>query len=438
MRILGIGETCDLGEMYFRLAAAGHEVHVFIENADAHDVFGGMLARVDDWRLELPWIRQAGAQGIIVFECALKGELQDELRRDGHRVIGGSAYGDRLEGDREFGQQVLRDLGLKTARSHRFTAAASAIDFVRANPARYVLKYNGAGSERTRNFVGDMDDGADIIALLDVRREREAPDAPPDFVLMEHLRGVEVGVGAFFDGEHFLRPACLDWEHKRFFPGDLGELTGEMGTIVTYRGTDTIFEATLARMADNLRAGGYCGYINLNLIANDQGLWPLEFTSRFGDPGYAICEALHLESWDSIFLNMLDRTTRILATRAGYAAGIVLTVPPFPYSHGYAELSKGLPVCFRDAMTSVQRKHLHLCEVASVRQQLVTSGMCGCIGIATGAGDSIEAARQEAVALAEQVVVPNLRYRKDIGRKLVESDFQTLRELGYLPALLRP
>ena len=87
-------------------------------------------------------------------------------------------------------------------------------------------------------------------------------------------------------------------------------------------------------------------------------------------------------------------------------------------------------------MTSAQRDHLHLCEVASVRGQLVASGGSGCIGVATGAGDSLEAAPQGALAVARQVLTPNLRYRNDIGQKLINGDFSTLRKQGYLPATL--
>jgi len=180
---------------------------------------------------------------------------------------------------------------------------------------------------------------------------------------MQYLHGVEVGVGAYFNGDAFLAPACIDFEHKRFFPGDLGELTGEMGTIVSYRGAEKIFNASLARVAPLLRESGYCGYINLNMMANDDGLWPLEFTSRFGYPG-AICEALHQETWDAIFLRMLRPGRLDITTRPGFAAGVVLTVPPFPYAQGYKELSQGGPICFQPGMTPADRATLHFAEVA--------------------------------------------------------------------------
>ena len=297
MRFLGIGEYCDLGAMYIRLSEAGHEVKVYVENADYHDVYVGMLIFTQDWRKELDWIREAGQDGIILFESATKGKIQDTLRQEGYQVIGGSAFGDMLEGSREYGQQIMHEMGMSIAKTFKFTDYDTAISFIHTNKKRYVYKSNGADSERTRNYVGKANDGADLIAILSHYKSQQVEKmARADFVLMEYISGIEIGVGAYFNGEHFLQPACLDWEYKHFFNGDLGELTGEMGTIVSYRGAEIIFKRSLLQLEAKLKEGGYCGYINLNMIANADGLWPLEFTSRFGYPGYSICAALHQDS----------------------------------------------------------------------------------------------------------------------------------------------
>ena len=264
------------------------------------------------------------------------------------------------------------------------------------------------------------------------KSQQAGKTAIADFVLMEYISGIEVGVGAYFNGEHFLQPACLDWEHKHFFTGDLGELTGEMGTIVTYLGAEIIFKRTLLQLETKLKESGYCGYINLNMIANAVGLWPLEFTSRFGYPGYSTCIALHQDSWETLFQNMLQKSSLYFATFAGYSAGVVLNVPPFPYRYGYEVLSKGLPVLFHPSLTEIDQKNLHLNEVAKANNQLVTSGMIGNIATAVGTGSSIAAARQQAYELADKVILPNMRYRKDIGTNLIAGDLQQLIDWGYL------
>ena len=241
-----------------------------------------------------------------------------------------------------------------------------------------------------------------------------------------------MGVGAYFNGADFLEPACLDWEHKRFFPGDLGELTGEMGTVVTYSRTKRLFDRTLAKMAPFLRDNGYCGYINLNTIVNERGIWPLEFTCRFGYPGYAILDPLQITKWADLFRVMLDRSTLRFDTERGFSVGIVITTPPFPYCRETVEEPIGLPILFAEDLLPAERRHLHYGEIGLKNGVLVTSGMSGYTLVVTGVGETIEAARDAANTLADKIVVPNARYRRDIGTRLINDEFRKVEALGLL------
>jgi phosphoribosylamine---glycine ligase len=424
MRFLGIGDYCDLSSLYLRLLAEGHDVKVHIANDLSRDVLAGFVTRVENWRDELAWVREAGDEGILLFENAAenRGQVQDALRRDGFHVIGGSAYGDKLESDRAYAQTVLRDLGLLTCPVYDFHDAGSAVEFLDHNPGRYAVKFNGPRD----TFVGTLKDGRDVRAFL----AKLSTDAP-GFILMPHVQGIEMGVGAYFNGERFLKPSCLDWEHKRFFPGDLGELTGEMGTIVTYEHASHFHDLTLGRMASLLQKSGYCGYINLNTIVNEEGIWPLEFTCRFGYPGYAILDPLQKTPWGELFRRMVTRTGDKFETRAGFAAGIVMTSPPFPYARNLVAEPVGLPIVF-EGVPDDERRHLHYGEVALADGQLVTSGAFGWTMVVTGTGVTVREARDRANALAKRVIIPNGRYRRDIGDRLIGGELDRLAELGVL------
>jgi phosphoribosylamine--glycine ligase len=428
MRFLGIGDSCDLSALYLRLLAEGHEVKVYIAEPLCRSTLAGLVTQTADWQSELDWIRSAGSHGIILFENTGKsrGELQDQLRRDGYCVIGGSGYGDRLETDRAFAQDVLQKIGLSTCPVHPFSDRTAALDFLTEHPGRYVLKSDGG----LQTFVGQLSDGQDVRAFL-----ASAPlRGVEKFILMRYVDGIEMGVGAYFDGEKFLKPSCLDWEHKRFFPGNLGELTYEMGTVVTYERTNRFHELTLGRMEDLLREAGYCGYINMNTIVNEAGIWPLELTCRFGYPGYAILDPLQETPWGDLFYAMATRSAETFAIKPGFSVGIVLTTPPFPYSRPAVDEPIGLPIIFDETLTEADRGHIHFCEVGVQNGQLVTSGAYGWTMVVTGVGKTIARAQQRAIALADKILIPNVRYRKDIGSRLIARDFHRVEKLGLLDA----
>lgn len=426
MRFLGIGETNQLGSMYLDLMRRGHQVKVFIEDEAARDTLAGLVEIVTDWKNYLD------KDTIVLFESAKDGALQDQLRRDGYKVIGGSAFGDRLEKDRAFGQQILRDAGLQTAPVHELQSFSDARRLVEARKRRFVIKMSGDDYASSSTYVGQLEDGRDLIGYLRAKERGWRSTEQPTFVLMEHLEGIECGVGAYFNGHKFIGPVCIDFEHKRFFPGDLGEMTGEMGTLVSYRGSELLFDATLSKLADRLREGRYCGYINLNTMVNERGVWPLELTARFGYPGFAILQALHISPWEDLLVALVEGSDVKFETHDGYAVGVVITVPSFPSSKGYEELGKGMPILFRRPWTREDEQHLHFSEAARVEGELVTAGMVGYVMVVTGRGATIAEARAEVYGRVANLCIPNMRYRNDIASRS-PAELERLEGWGWMP-----
>ncbi len=164
MRFLGIGDTCDLGSLYLRLAAEGHEVRVSISEPLCHGTLAGMIPRTEDWRGDLHWVRDAGDDGIVLFENVADGAgaRQDALRAEGYNVVGGCAFGDRLENDRVYAQDVLRKQGLPTAAIAEFDRPEQSAAYLVAHPGRYVLKFNRSDFGAADNYVGRLADGRDV------------------------------------------------------------------------------------------------------------------------------------------------------------------------------------------------------------------------------------------------------------------------------------
>lgn len=423
-RFLFVSIDALISDVAWTVSKEGHEVRYHIENASEADIADGFVPKVDRWEDHVDWA------DVIVFDDVLgQGAKAQALRAAGKHVVGGTEYTDRLEDDRSFGQEELKKYGVSIIPFRDFKDFDAAIEFVRANPAPYVIKPSGEAQNIKRLlFVGQEDDGNDVVHVL---RSYKAvySDTVKVFQLQKRVRGVEVAVGAFFNGKDFMMPINVNFEHKPLFPGNIGPATGEMGTCMYWSGPNKIFTATLAKLKNKLAEEGYVGYIDVNCIVNGQGIYPLEFTSRFGYPtihiqtdGIAITTAEFLAG-------MADGSLSNFKTKRGFQIGLRIVVPPFPYDDPKTFLanSKDRVIIFRKP----NLEGVHIEDVRMVNGEWLITGHSGVVLVVTGHGASVKQAQAQAYQRVKNILIPNMYYRTDIGDRWFE-DHDKLHTWGYL------
>lgn len=282
-KFLFISKDALATDIAWQIRKEGHDVKMFIESPREKDIGNGFVPKVPDYKGHLDWA------DVIVFDDVLgQGKLAQSLRAKGKKVIGGTEYTDLLEDNRNFGQEELKKYGVKIIPYQEFTNFDDAINHVKTNPGQYVIKPSGEAQNIKRLlFVGMEKNGDDVIRILESYK-RVWSDDIKEFQLQKKVVGVEVAVGAFFNGNAFIRPININFEHKKLFPGSLGPATGEMGTSMFWTQPNRLFDLTLKKLETKLKTEGYVGYIDINCIVNSNGVYPLEFTSRFGYPSISI------------------------------------------------------------------------------------------------------------------------------------------------------
>ena len=421
-KFLFVSDEALIGDLAWQVKKEGHDVKYYIHRKQERDVCDGFVDKVDDWQANIDWA------DVIVFDDIGYGEIADKMRKQGKAVIGGSVYGDKIEDDRNFGQDEMKAAGISILPHWDFTNFDEAIKFIGDNPARYVVKPSGqAQNEKELCFVGQDEYGKDMVEVLDLYKTSWGAKMK-EFQLQKFASGVEVAVGAFFNGSDFIYPINVNFEHKRMFPGDIGPNTGEMGTSMFWTLRNRVFEETLLKMKDRLAAAKYVGYIDINCIANVRGIYPLEFTARFGYPTINIQMEGVQGEWGEFFNCLGHGEKPELKTKRGFQIGVVVAVPPFPFTdpQAFRKYSEDATVILKKTTDGV-----HIADIKLVDGKWRLAGQSGYALIVTGSGSTMSDARKQAYNRVSNIMIPNMFYRTDIGEKWAE-DSDRLQTWGYL------
>ncbi|HET9334047.1 MAG TPA: phosphoribosylglycinamide synthetase C domain-containing protein [Gemmatimonadota bacterium] len=423
-KFLFISFDALITDIAWQVVKEGHDVRYWIREKKARSVGEGFVPKSKDWKADAEWA------DVIVFDDVLgMGEDADQLRRAGKAVVGGTPYTDKLEDDRGFGQTELKGFGINIIPFEEFTEFDDAIAFVAANPARYVIKPSGEAQNIKRLlFVGEDDDGTDVIHVLESYKKVYS-ERVRNFQLQRRRTGVEIAVGAFFNGHEFLSPINVNFEHKKLFPGNIGPATGEMGTAMYWSAPNRIFNQTLAKMEKKLREERYVGYMDLNCIVNAQGIYPLEFTARFGYPTISIQQEGLNTPMGEILAALARGETIDLKPKPGFQVGVRIVVPPFPYDDPktFEANSEDRIIIFKKPDYS----GVHIEDVKLMNGEWVVTGDSGVVLIVCGTGPTMRQAQAQAYNRIKNIMIPNMYYRTDIGDRWHE-DHDRLHSWGYL------
>ncbi|MBU0615284.1 MAG: phosphoribosylamine--glycine ligase, partial [Nanoarchaeota archaeon] len=356
------------------------------------------------------------------------GTKAKKLRDQGKNVIGGTPYTDMLEDDRSFGQEELKKFGVSTIPRMDFTSFDEAIEYVKKNPCKYVLKPSGeAQNIKGLLFIGDEDDGRDVIQVLNDYKNAWAKKIP-SFQLQKKMSGVEIAVGAFFNGKEFIYPINVNFEHKKLFPGNLGPSTGEMGTSMFWSGPNKIFNYTLKKFEAKLAEEKYVGYIDINCIVNGNGIYPLEWTARFGYPTISIQQEGMLDPIGTFLYDLAKGEKPKLRVKQGFQMGVRVVVPPFPFhdQETFDVKSKDSVIHFKKPTEGV-----HIEDVKMINGEWVVAGHAGVVIIVCGCGQTMKQTQKQVYTRIKNISIPHMYYRTDIGDRWYE-DSDRLHIWGYL------
>jgi phosphoribosylamine--glycine ligase len=413
MKFLMVSEDGIGAHVLKMIENEGNEVSLYIKRPDCRDMWDGLLPKVKKVN--------PTKDTVVIFDTSGFGKLADKLARAGIPVVGGSAFADRLEEDRQFGLDLMVEAGIKVPFSQEFDKFDGIEEFLASHDeGRFVFKPSGKNLPSFLTYVScDNDDLLEYVAYVEKNYGKDVES----FVLQEFVEGVAVSTELWCDGEKFIRPAIHDLELKAFMDGCLGPATGCAGNLLwTESGSCRISSSGLARVESQVVASGHVGPMDLNAIVNDDGVWGLEWTPRFGYDSTPVQMFMFNKEVGKFFSDIARKQLDYdMPLKDEFGAGVRFSIPPYPLEPpavGDAQKVRpngGIPI---RGLTDKNAGSFFFYEVMEDDGKLVHCPGTGILGVAVGVCCKPWEAWELAYGALGDLKVPELQYRTDLSDKI--------------------
>jgi phosphoribosylamine---glycine ligase len=428
MKILIHSKEGDSGGLAYLMQREGAKVSLYIKEKWARRQMDGIVPKVETLEEGLKT-----KPDFILFDLNGDGETADKLRKDGHKVVCGSALADKMEFDRAWGVKLCQQYGIKTPKTTEFKNVDEALAFIKKNNKPYAVKMDDNAGGESASYVGK--DAEDITDYL-VQQKEAGKINGNTFIVQEVVKGAEVSTELWFSDGNPVWPANSTLEDKKFLAGGLGQRTGcETSLVYHYNGTDSkLIQKTIRKILPLLKYSRWTGCIDINTIVSEDDHEPyfLEWTPRLGYSAiYAYQSLLGLPI--SEYFRRISRGSFTIPFKASWGSALKISIPPYPTAiepEKASEETYGLQEGVR-----VNGKYgpdfIPIDVQKGKKTEFMCSGTTCIIGECLGRGKTILEAWRASQKVFKSVEVPNAQGRYTDGISDIMERALKLKRFGY-------
>ncbi len=356
---------------------------------------------------------------VVGPEAPLFEGIVDRLSEEGIKAFGPTARAARLESDKAFAKDLMKQYSIPTAEARIFTNFEDAKTYIASRDEPLVVKASGPAKGKGAIVCDDPADA--IISAENIMVHKIFGSAGDKIVVEEKLIGQEASILAFVDGRNiYILESAQD--HKPIGDGDTGPNTGGMGAysptpIVTEKILNEVESQILVPIIDAINREGapFKGILYAGLMITNTGPKVLEFNVRFGDPeAQPILMRLKSDLVEAILATIegtLDKVTLRWDERP--AVCVVMASGGYPEKYETGKEISGIA----DARSLPDVMVFHAGTRLSEDGKLLTAG--GRVLGVTALGKTIAEAKRRAYNAVEKIHFDNAYYRKDIADKAI-------------------
>ncbi|GAC1413878.1 MAG: hypothetical protein NVSMB66_6580 [Candidatus Doudnabacteria bacterium] len=413
-----------------------NEVLLYIPDKEYQKIGEGIIPK-----LKGNWFDYTGKGYIWCVDGCSDGRVQDYLREKGEAVFGGCKKGDKLENDRQLGQNWFKAAGFYQPESVNFKDIDKTIEFAKKRTDKmWVLKQNG-DAPKSINHIQKFKSGVDMIFHLEELKKtwNDGANGKFDCDLMEKVEGMEVAASVFFNGKDFLKnkegKVCgfINWEEKKETDGNGGDTTGEMGTSFLYADENNkMFREIIMKpkIKEVLQKIGFRGVFDINGSITKKGYVAFEPTMRFGVPAtsYEFLEGLDMRT-DRLIEIIAKGLNAPISLYKGLGMVMVIASRPYPVEADIEASATSQEQVLWDnkkesffAYTPDTLKHVHLQNFYKEDDKYRVATKNGYLFTCTGRGKTIKETRESLIKyIEENTYISGMKIRRDIGKRVEDK-----------------